>query len=420
MIKRPRIFYGWYIVILTIITMALIYGVRHSFSVLFDPILDEFGWLRGETAVMLSLNVLIYGLTAPLAGSLVDRWKPMRVIMIGIVILTLATGLCYFASEPWHFYVLFGVFMPIGTSFCGTPVLNPALINWFGKRRGLAIGLGQIGGGLSFAYSFLVEAVISSWGWRPSFFVMAMTVLGVLTPLFLLFYHLHPEDRGDRPYGIDTTPQPDVDSVTVRAALADWTLGAALKTRYLWGFIAAQFFYWGIGNYLVIAHQVKFAVDSGYSGVLATSVFALFGIVSIAGQVAASMSDKIGREPTATIGVVLAITSIIALLNSPTHLWLLYAYAVCSGFATGLFTPQVFAGVADIFHGKNIGAIAATLLTGFGIGGTIGPWLGGFIYDVSGSYSIAFIISGAAYGVAGISLWLAAPRKAGELRARLN
>jgi MFS family permease len=122
------------------------------------------------------LNIIIYGLTAPVAGALVDRWKPRRVAFIGIVILAAAAGLCYFATQLWHFYLFFGILAPIGTAFAGTPILNPTLINWFGKRRGMAISLGQIGGGLSFAYGLIVEAVIASWGWRPAFIITGLRI----------------------------------------------------------------------------------------------------------------------------------------------------------------------------------------------------------------------------------------------------
>jgi len=184
MIQRPRFFYGWYLVILMAVSMMLVYGIRNSFSVFFAPILDEFGWFRGSTAIMLSLNILVYGFTAPIAGSLFDRWKPRKVAFIGISVLTLATFFCAFANELWHFYLLFGILAPIGSAFCAAPALNPTLMNWFGKRRGLAIGLGQIGGSLSFAYGMLVETVISHWGWRPAFFVLAGILLAVLIPMY--------------------------------------------------------------------------------------------------------------------------------------------------------------------------------------------------------------------------------------------
>ncbi len=101
--SRLPFFYGWVIVGTAILGMTLIYGTRHSFSIFFPPILDEFGWSRGGTAIMLSLNLFVYGLVAPLAGTLGDRWKPRRVMVIGVGIVGLATAGCAFANELWHF-----------------------------------------------------------------------------------------------------------------------------------------------------------------------------------------------------------------------------------------------------------------------------------------------------------------------------
>src|SRR3989304_9578371 len=201
--KKPRVFYGWYIVGVMIIAMMLVYGIRTSFSAFFPHILDEFHWFRGSTAVMLSLNIFIYGLAAPVAGTLVDRWKPRAVVVIGIFLLALSTALCYFARELWHFYILFGVLAPIGSAFCGSPVLNTAIINWFGKRRGLAVGLGQIGGGLSFVYVWLIEWVNTRVPWEYSFFVMGGLVLVVILPLYLVFYYVRPEDKKMKAYAAE-------------------------------------------------------------------------------------------------------------------------------------------------------------------------------------------------------------------------
>jgi MFS family permease len=421
MVRKSPIFYGWYLVGMTVASMMLVYGARNSFPVLFSPILDDFGWYRGSTSIMLSLNILIYGLSAPLAGLLVDRWKPRALAVLGILLLALATALCYFASELWHFYLFFGVLTPLGTAFCGAPILNPALMNWFGKRRGLAISLGQIGGGLSFAYGMLVDAVISQWGWRPSYLVTAAIILAVLLPVYLLLFYYRPVDRGMQAYRVDE-PSPAEKVIEIIGTAQDWTMRTALKTYNLWLLVLSQFCYWGVGNYLVLAHQIKFAEDTGYSSILATSVFALFGITSIGGQICASMSDSIGREKTVTVAVVLAIGAMAALISvkDTSQPWLLYIYAICSGFATGIYSPNAFAAIGDIFHGRNIGGISALLLTGTGIGGAIGPWLGGYIYDLRGSYDVAFFISMAAYALAGISVWIAAPRNAENIRAKMQ
>jgi sugar phosphate permease len=420
MIQRPHLFYGWYIVGLAIVGMMLIYGIRNSFSVFFVPILDEFDWYRGSTAIMLSLNILVYGFTALVAGSLVDRWKPRKVATIGIIVLTLATAGCSYARELWHFYLLFGVLAPIGSAFCGAPILNPTLMHWFHKRRGLAIGLGQIGGSLSFTYGMFIEFVISHLGWRLAFFVMAGLLIVVLLPLYAFFFYHRPEDRGLKAYGTGEPLADEGIKGVENLGVRDWTLGSAARSYHLWLLVLSQFCYWGTGNYMVLAHQIKFAVDAGYSSTLATSVFALFGIASIGGQLCAFISDSIGRERTVTLATILAIGALVALISvrDASQLWLLYVFAICSGFATGLFSPTIFVGLADIFHGRNIGAISGMVLLGTGVGGALGPWLGGYIYDVSGSYNIAFIISMASFGVACISFWIAAPRHAARLRAR--
>ena len=368
---------------------------------------------------MLSLNILVYGLTAPLAGILVDRWKPRAVVVLGILLISVATAACYFASQLWHFYLLFGVFVPTGISFCGSPVLNPTLINWFGKRRGLAVGLGQIGGGLSFLYATIVAVVISQWGWRVSFLVMGGSML-VLLPLYLVFFYHRPQGPGQDGLWRRYAAFKFARETSTAAAGPDWTMKEAAKTYNLWLLVFAEFCYWGVGNYLVLAHQIKFAQDAGYSNLTAAGVYAMFGIVSIVGQVAASISDRIGREKTMTLAVVLAIGALAALLavRDASQPWLLYIYAISSGFATGLFSPNIIVGAADIFQGKNIAFLTALLITGIGLGGAIGPWLGGHIYDVTGSYDLAFMISMGAYALAGVSVWLAAPRHAARIRAR--
>ena len=423
--RKPLFFYGWVMVFISIIGMILVYGTRHSFSVFFPPILSEFGWSRGSTALMLSLNILLYGLMAPISGSLYDRWKPHRLILIGATVLGLATAGCAFARELWHFYLLFGVLMPIGSAFSGWPLLGPTLANWFAKRRGLAIGLAQMGGGLSFTYGIFVEFVISQVGWRYTYFVIAGIVIAVLVPLYFFFYRYHPEKKGLKPYGAD---EPRV-AIELDASATEgqkpvpggWTLRKALKTYQLWSLIAAQSLYWGVGAYMVLGHQVKFAEDVGYSSTFAASVFALFGIFSAVGQLSSSISDWIGREKTMTVAVILAMGALAALLSvrDTSQPWLLYLYAVCFGYGAGLAAPALYAGLADIFHGGHFGVLSGLLLAGFGIGGIIGPWLGGFIYDVTGSYTSAFIFAMVCFAFSGVIFWIAAPRKAEKLRAKL-
>lgn len=424
MSKRQAIFYGWIILAIGITGMTLVYGTRNSFSVFFPPILDEFGWSRGSTALMLSLNLLLYGFAAPLAGNLCDRWKPRRVIALGVTMLGIVTASCAFAQELWHFYLLFGVLMPIATAFCGWPVLGPALVNWFKKRRGLAIGLGQAGGGLSFAYGIFVERIITILDWRSAFFIVAATLIVLILPLYIFFFHYHPRSKGLSAYGTNESnlsqDNGSYETATAAYRTADWTFRKAIRTYQLWLLIIAHALFWGIGCYMVLAHQVQLVLDAGYDSIFAASILGLFGLFMALGQPFCGISDKVGREKTVILATMLSIGALIALISvkDTSQTWLLYVYAMCLGFGAGLFTPTTFAGAADIFHGRNYGTISGLLLTGLGLGGIIGPWLGGYIYDLSNSYTGAIIVAMVSFAVACVVYWIAAPRNATRIRSK--
>lgn len=425
MTKRPRFFYGWIIVGISVFSMTLIYGIRHSFAIFFPFILNEFGWTRASTAIMFSLNVLTYGFMAPVAGGLGDRWKPRRVMLSGVILLAIATATCGFAHELWHLYLLFGILVPMGMAFSGWPLLAPTLSNWFVIRRGLVLGLGQMGGGLSFVYSMFAEFTISQLGWRYAYFVLAGILILLLIPLYSLFFKYRPDERGLRAYGDygfqgNKGPTGEI-AERKDPEFRDWTFSSAMKTYQFWLMILSQFLFWGIGVYLVLAHQVRFAMDAGYSSMFSASVFALFGLFVVAGQFSASISDWIGREKTVTLATIFAIGALIALIlvRDTSKPWLLYLYAISFGFGAGLYAPTSVAGMADIFHGRRFGEIAGLLLTGMGLGGAIGPWLGGYLYDTIGSYNSAFIFCIACIFMACLSFWIAAPRNAERIRARI-
>ena len=425
MTRRFPFFYGWVIVGIAIASMPLIYGIRHSFSVFFPSILDEFGWSRGSTSVMLSLHIFFYGVAAPFAGTLGDRWRPRRIMPIGAVILGAAAAGCGFATQLWHFYLFYGLLTPFGLAFCGWPLISPALANWFSKRLGLVMALAQIGGGLSFVYTIFAEFLISQLGWRSAFFVLGAILAGVLVPIYIFFFYYHPREKGFEAYGSDDTGQgPAAASRATkskRPIAAGWTLEVAVRSRQLWLLILAQFLYWGIGCYMILAHQVRFAEDVGYSSMFAASIFGMFGVFMIAGQLTSSVSDWIGRELTIGVSIILSLVAVAALMavKDDSKPWLLYVYAVGFGYGAGLFSPTIFVGAADIFHGPRFGSITGLMLAGMGVGGAFGPWIGGYLYDTTGTYVYAFAMCLVCFLLAGVAFILSAPRNAEKIRSKL-
>jgi len=419
---KPVPFYGWKIVGTGILGMILVYGIRHSFAVFFTPILDEFRWSRGNISIMMSLNIFAYGFLAPVAGFLADRWRARVLMPLGVVILGAATAGCAWAGELWHFYVLFGLLMPIGNALAGWPIVAPALMNWFVRKRGLVMGIGQMGGGLSFAYTIWVQYVILRVGWRPTFLILAGVLVVALLPLYLLSFYYRPRDKGLMPYGAaDIGGASTRDAPRVRgvgSAPCAWPLATILRSAQLWLLVGSYALYWGVANYLVLAHQVRFAEDAGYSSLFSVSIFALFGVTLFLGQSCGFLSDRLGREIVGTLAAALSIAGLVALgaVRDTSAPWLLYLYSVCFGLGGGLFTPTIYAGAADIFGGPHFGTVSGLLLTGMGIGAVFGPWMGGYIYDASGTYVPAFILCSVCIGLSCLTFWIAGPRKGAKAR----
>jgi MFS family permease len=257
------------------------------------------------------------------------------------------------------------------------------------------------------------EFAISQVGWRHAYLVLAGAAAIILIPLYFLFFFYRPEDKGLEPYGAEKVIPLNGAADGVKSIPQDWTFSSAIRTYRLWLLVVSFLLFWGFSCYLVLAHQVQFAEDVGYSATFAAYIFAMYGIFQAVGQAVSGVSDWFGRERVITVATAFVIGAIIALisLKDTSQSWLLYAYAISLGLGGGLFPPTIFSGAADIFHGKHFGAINGLMLTGLGIGGVVGPWVGGYIHDVTGSYLGAFYLCIASSILACLCFWIAAPRK---------
>ena len=172
----------------------------------------------------------------------------------------------------------------------------------------------------------------------------------------------------------------------------------------------------------MLAHQIKFVREAGYDGIFAASVFGLFGIFMVVGQLSAAVSDRVGREWAITAAALLTCFAVVLLISvsDTSRPWRLYTYAVCLGLGGGLFASTIFAAGADVFHGKQFGVVNGLLLMGMGVGGAVGPWLGGYVFDLYGSYVSAFIMCLGCFVVACVCVWVAAPRHAARIRDGLE
>jgi MFS transporter, OFA family, oxalate/formate antiporter len=422
-LRSHKFYYGWIIVGLGLVSMSFWFGVRSSFSVFYVALLEEFHWSRGESAGVQSMSMLTYTFIAPLVGGLIDRFGPRRVIAPGILLLVAGLVLCSSMKNLFQFYVFYGVVASAGSTCIAIVAYSAILAHWFEKKRGLASGIAVSGMGCgTFVLVPLSQSLISSYGWRPTFLILAGLVLAIALPLNLCFLRHRPEELGLPVDGLEPDP-PVTGNEPQPAGLArqqrDWTLKEVLRTRSFWALVAFPFFSL-IGVYIVVVHNVRFMVDKGVTPMTAALIFALAGMsTSIFRVFWGWVSDHVGREKAYTAGMLCLFLGVASLLlmDSFGNGVFMYTFAVFFGMGWGATAPLFMATAADLFKGRIFGLIYGIVEGTLGLGGSIGSWVAGFIFDQTKSYRLAFFLAIAACFVSCIFIWIAAPRRARRAEA---
>ena len=265
---RLPFFYGWVIVVVTFVTMAIGVNARTAFSLFFPPIVDEFGWERGVTAGAFSFGFIVSAAVSPLIGRMMDRFGPRGVMELGVALMAGGLLLAPLTTQPWHLYLTIGVMVGAGSVCLGYSGQSLFLPNWFIRRRGLAIGLAFAGVGIgSVTLLPWVQLMIEQTGWRTACTAMGIMVLVVLAPINLLL-RKRPEDIGLLPDGdaapTATSAKPVSNIVDPVWAGTDWTLRRALRTARFW-WISLGYFCGLYVWYAVQVHQTKYLLDIGFS-----------------------------------------------------------------------------------------------------------------------------------------------------------
>ena len=411
-------FYGWVIVAVAFVTMGVGVNARTAFSLLFPPIVDEFGWERGVTAGAFSFGFLVTAATSPFLGRLMDRRGPRIVIEIGVGLVAAGLILASMIREPWHLYATLGVLVGGGSiclSYTGQALYLP---NWFVRRRGLAmsIAFSGVGAGSIILLPWL-QSVIERDGWRTACLWMGVVVLVLLAPLNLLLKS-RPQDLGLEPDGDRSSPEVAASSRTANVvdpawAAIDWTLARSIRTARFW-WLALGFLLGLYSWYAVQVHQTKYLVDIGFTPTHAAWSLGFVSLVAIPGQIALGhVSDRIGREwvwTVGSLGFVLCYVALLLLRDLPTPT-LLYLMVVSQGLLGYGLVSVIGAIPAEIFEGRHYGSIFGTLMLASIAGGAVGPFITGVIHDATGGYTLAWWLAIASSALSIVAIWLAAPRQ---------
>ena len=426
-LARLPIFYGWIIIAVAFVTMAIGINARTAFSLLVPPIVDEFHWDRGIVAGAFSFGFLVSAVIGPFAGRVMDRKGPRVVIETGAVLVVLGLGLGALTREVWQFYLTLGLLVGLGGNLLGYGIHSQFLPNWFVRRRGLAIGIAFAGAGLgSIILLPWMQTVIARDGWRTSCLLYALIAGIVLVPLNLLV-RKRPQDIGLQPDGDAAS---DANASATRAsnivdpawAAVEWTLSRALRTMRFW-WVALGYFCGLYAWYAVQVHQTKYLTEIGVAPTEAAWALGLVALVGVPGQIVfGHVSDRVGREWAWTIGsfgFAICFAALIALQAGPNPV-LLYTMVLAQGFLGYAYTSVLGPIVAEIFEGPHFGTIFGTVMLTAVAGGAVGPCVTGLIYDHTGSYNVAWWLALGACAISALAIFIAAPRKVRHVAGRMD
>jgi sugar phosphate permease len=364
--------------------MTYAYGL----SVFYKTLIDHFGWTRAQLAGAISLSRLEAGLLGGIEGFLVDRYGPRPILLIGTIVMTLGFIMLSTINSLLEFYLYFICMVAVGQSLSRQIPIDTTVANWFIRRRGMAFGLLRGAVSIGAAGVVIVSWFIAKYGWRASFVVIGIMTFIIGVPVALVMRR-RPEDYGLLPDGATGSSLPPTEVMTEDEL--GMSVHQALKSWPFWA-ISLGFAIRISTTSAITLHAISFVQDMGYSRGTAASILGSIGIVSLIGRLGGgALNDLVGTKRVAVGGVCALAISFIILSQAQT-LWQIMLFVAIYAPSYGCSAATHPAMKGDYFGRKSFGTIlglSGIIQTG---GSMVGPVLAAYVYDVTQSYSIAFLI----------------------------
>lgn len=409
-----KIFYGWIITGLVSLNLAIAYGAQYSFGVLFPSLVAEFQWHRHSLAGAFALYAFLYSFLGIILGRWVDRFGPRLILLLGSLCLGSGIALISQVTAPWHLYLFYGLLASWGMSATYITA-SPTIVKWFIEKRGLAVGLAQSGLGIGIIFiPPFTGLLISTIGWRLTCVVLGTLVCAVLstTSFFLIG---HPEKVGLKPDGKKIFPEDQERKEDFRGNIKgtakkeiSWSAAEAIYTKSFW-ILTILFFCTWLFVFWPLVHLMIFALDIGLSKKAALTAISILGGFSTMGRlIMGFISDRLGRKQALAINLSVQIFSWFWIMITDRS-WMLFLFAAAFGFSYGGVSAIFPAIVGDYFGRLKAASVIGAIFTFAGISAAIGPVVGGYIYDLSRSHQMAFLIGALSNLVALILIFLSKP-----------
>ena len=393
---EPKFFYGYIVVVAALFILLAANGTQVGFGVFFKPLLAEFGWTRAITSGAFSLNMIMQGLIGIVMGRLNDRLGPRIVLTVCGFFLGIGYLLTSQTGTVWQLYLFYGGVIGIGMSGTAVPLMS-TVARWFVARRGIMTGIIMNGMGIGGLIAPLVIYwLIRTYDWRMSFMILGAFVF-IAVVLLAQFLRRDPAQMGQMAYGENERGEQGL-----QLAAKGFSLGQAFSTRQFWVTVG-MFFCLAFSIQVMLVHIAPHATDLGISAATAAGILATLGGVSIVGRIAMGIiADRIGNMRVFTICFAVMAAALFW-LASATEVWVIYLCTAIFGLtcpgAVALTSPIV----AELFGLKSHGLILGVTMFGFTLGAAVGPFLAGYIFDVTSSYEPTFLVC-AAISIVGLVL----------------
>ena len=391
--RRFKPFYGWWIVIVSAVTLLLAGGIGfYSFGAFFTPLISEFGWNRAQISLSMSVMGLV-GLIGPLLGMWVNKYGAKRIMVMGALIMGISFACLGFTFSIYYFYALYFVVAAGQMAIINIPVLT-LVSHWFEKRKGLAIGISVAGYGLGgMAMLPLAAYLISLLDWRWTYHILGMTICFVLVPLIALVIKNNPGDIGmlpDGEKGIAQEKHQEKPAPASNTQIQGWTLRKALQTSTLW-ILIISFAMAFVGTSSVLSHAVPFFVGQGFSNQVASTILGSAIGVSILGRIITGyLCDRIPAKYITAMYFMFQVGALLALIFPETRASVPTFVAIFGMAMGGLFVLEPII-VREYFGLDSFAPIYGGLWAFQALGWAAGPFITGYIFDTTGSYNLAFI-----------------------------
>jgi MFS family permease len=384
MSKRPRFFYGWWIVVVSAIGLGLGYApiIVYSFGVFIKPLTQELHSNRASISLAFTLANLLQSVSSPLAGRLADRFGARRVILLSTVILALLLVSSHLLSAKlWDFYVFYGLLGFVGSGPAPIPYVK-VISRWFDRRRGLALGLTMFGiGSGAILMPALARRLIAMLGWRSTYMVIGLLVLVVSVPVVGFFLKESPEEMGLLPDG----------AIAARQAAEKQNTGEGMawrevrRSKAFWLMVGAIFLV-GASVHGCVLHLVPLLSDQGVSSNRVALATSFLGSALLIGRVGSGYLLDRFFAPRVAMCLFAAAACGIALLRMGAASGLVLLAVFLIGLGMGAEVDIIAYLVSRYFGLRAFGEVYGYAFASYVLAGALGPWFMGLGFDRSGSY----------------------------------